>query len=427
VNIKDLQQTQVQDFILQHEAEDENKLLLKQTYILGVPTSSVVDQIIGRRKAKLKLPTWYATKNIIYPPSVNIEQCSSEITAKFKVELLKQNVKSDFDKAVDLTGGFGVDSFFLRSIFKEVNYVEPDENLFEITRHNHITFQESTIQNPASSLLLTTSNSQLPTSNIHHHNSTAEQFLSTTSHRFDLIYIDPSRRTKGNQKIFLFADCQPDLISLLPGIFELTNYLLVKASPLIDLQLGINELPFVERIFVVAVENECKEVLFLCHKDFKGESRVSAVNFKSSIDSITIDFFELTLTEEKNAVVLYSNPLTYLYEPNVAILKSGAFKLIGSRYHLKKLQQNTHLYTSDFLVQNFPGRVFKIDALIKPDPKLVRMHFPEGKANVATRNYPLSPEELKKKTGLKDGGEKFLIGFSGVKEKFVAVCNKVIK
>ncbi len=418
MNIQDLLQPSVRNFILQNEAEDENNLLLKHKFILGVPTTLVVDQIVGKRKAKLKLPIWYSTKNIIFPPSVNIEQCSSEATAKFKVELLKQNINSDFNKAVDLTGGFGVDSFFLSSLFKKVDYVETDENLFEIVKHNHTVLQESRI--PACP-----AGRQNAESGINHQNTTADKFLDTAKCKYDLIYIDPSRRTKGNQKIFRFADCQPNLIQLLHRIFQLTNYLLVKASPLIDLQSGINELKCVQRIFVVAVDNECKEVLFLCQKGFMGEPVVSAINIKSSADSPAQESFDFLLSEERNSVASFSNPLFYLYEPDAAILKSGAFKLIGNKYRIHKLQKNTHLYTSETVVPNFPGKVFKIEAIIKSDPKTVRQYLPEGKANVVTRNYPLSPEELKKKTALNDGGQKFLIGFSGLKAKFVAVCTRL--
>ncbi len=399
----------VEEFITLNENADERKIILKSKFIHGVSSAIVADQISGRRKAKLKLPTWHAAKNIIYPPSVNIEQCSSEATAKFKVEILKQNIKGNFNKAVDLTGGYGVDSFSLSSLFKEVDYVEPDENLFEITRHNYNTLQESRIQNIEY--------------RIQHHNTTAEDFLAAAKDKFDLVYIDPSRRTKGNQKIFRLADCVPDITQLQDIVFDKADVLLVKASPMLDLQQGIKELKHVTKVFVVAVNNECKEVLFLCRKGHEAEPVIEAVDLKmSSAESL----FSFLLSEERISGAEFSNPLRYLYEPHAALLKAGAFKLIAQRFGIKKLQQHTHLYTSENLVTDFPGKVFEIEALIKSDVKVVRQYFPEGKANVATRNYPLSPEELKKKTGLKDGGGKFLIGFSGAKEKFVAVCKRLI-
>ena len=410
----------VEEFITLNENADEHKIVLKSKLIHGVSSAIVADQISGRRKAKLKLPTWHATKNIIYPPSVNVEQCSSEATAKFKVEIVKQNLNDTFNKAVDLTGGFGVDCFFLSSLFKEVDYVEPNENLFEITRHNHNTLKESRIpayQNPESRI-------QNLESSIQHHLTTAEGFLTTTSNHFDLVYIDPSRRSKGNQKIFRFADCVPDITQLQDIVFAKADVLLVKASPMLDLQQGIKELNHVEKVFVVAVDNECKEVLFLCRKGHQAEPIIEAIDLKSSRNQALLSF-DFLASEEKNATPEFSNPLHYLYEPNAALLKAGAFKLVAQRFLIKKLQQHTHLYTSEKLITDFPGRIFEIEALIKPDVKVVRQYFPKGKANVATRNYPLSPEELKKKTGLKDGGEKFLIGFSGVKEKFVAVCRRI--
>ena len=195
---------------------------------------------------------------------------------------------------------------------------------------------------------------------------------------------------------------------------------------MLDLQQGTKELNNVEKVFVLAVDNECKEVLFLCRKGYEAEPVIEAIDLKSNSNKNSIPF-DFLLSEEKKSIAEFSNPLRYLYEPHAALLKAGAFKLIAQRFSLKKLQQHTHLYTSENLITEFPGRIFEIEALIKPDAKVVRQFFPEGKANVATRNYPLWPEELKKKTGLKDGGEKFLIGFSGVKEKFVAVCHKIVK
>lgn len=413
MNIKDLLQAQLQEFILQHQAEDETKLLLKHKSILGVPASLVADQIAGRRKSRLKLPTWYATPDILYPPSLNLEQCSSETAAAFKVEILKQNVKAGFNQAADLTGGFGVDSFFLSSLFKEVDYIESDKNLYAIVNHNHATLQEA--------------RGMKQEAIINHHNTTAEKFLDTASRKYGLIYIDPSRRAKGGQKISSLADCEPDIKQLLETIFIKTDYLLLKTSPMLDLQQGIKELKNVSHVFVVAVDNECKEILFLCKKDFTDEAYITAVNLKNSHSLETqITPFDFLPSEERRSISSFSNPLTYLYEPNAAILKSGAFKLLGNRYRLHKLQQNTHLYTSDKLEPNFLGKVFKIDALIKSDTKIVKQHFPEGQANVVTRNYPLSPEQLKKKTGLKDGGDKFLIGFSGHSEKFTAVCSRIL-
>ena len=410
VPIQELLRQELQEFIRQHEVDDYKKLLLKHGTILGVAFSLIADQISGRRKAKLKLPSWYQTKNIIYPPSVNLEQCSSEATADYKVEILKQSLNTRFNKALDLTGGFGVDSFSLSSFFKEVDYVEPDENLFEIAKHNHTILRASSVQHPAST--------------IYHHNTTAEKFLDTARGTYDLIYIDPSRRSKGNQKIFRLADCVPDITLLQDVIFEKTETLLVKASPMLDLQQGIKELKHVAKVFVVALDNECKEILFLCRKGHLSEPIIQAVDVKSSRNQAPLSF-DFLASEEKNATAEFSNPLHYLYEPSAALLKAGAFKLIAHRFSVKKLQQHTHLYTSESMVVDFPGKVFEIEVLIKPDAKIVRQHFPEGKANVATRNYPLSPEELKKKTGLKDGSEKFLIGFSGVKEKFVAVCRRI--
>ena len=409
--IDELLTAEAQQYIFQHEAGDEKQLLLKYKTVLGVPTSLVADQIAGRRKAKLKLPLWYTTKNVLYPPSLNLEQCSSEAAARYKVEIIKKNKPPYFRSAVDLTGGFGVDSFSLSSIFNSVDYIEPDKNLFEIVKHNLTILQEERGKGQEGKIKF--------------HNSTGEAFLTSIQVKHDLLFIDPSRRTKGNQKIFRLADCVPDITQLQDIIFEVADMLLVKASPMLDLLRGMKELKHVEKVIVVAVDNECKEVLFLCRKGYDGEPMIEAVNLKpnSNKDSISFDFL---LSEEKNSVAGFSNPMRYLYEPHAALLKAGAFKLIAQRFSLKKLQQHTHLYTSENLIADFAGRIFEIEALIKPDARIAGPYFPEGKANVVTRNYPLSPDQLKKKTGLKDGGDKFLIGFSGVDEKFVAVCSRLV-
>ncbi|MCI0751884.1 MAG: SAM-dependent methyltransferase, partial [Flammeovirgaceae bacterium] len=198
---------EVQQFIRDHENDDEQALLLKHKTILGLPASLIATQIADRRKARFKLPTFYQAQNILFPPSVNLEQCSSETTAKYKADEMASIISLIQGKqrgVLDLTGGFGVDTFFFSKAFQPVDYVEPFVDLFEIVKHNHAT---------------------LGAKNIFHYNTTAEKFLKSTEHRYSLIYIDPSRR-KSNQKVFKLADCDPDVVSLLDLIFSKTNNLL---------------------------------------------------------------------------------------------------------------------------------------------------------------------------------------------------------
>ncbi len=403
ISPSDLLSPEIQSFIHQHENDDVKQLVLKHKLIHGIPASIIADQLNGRRKAKEKLPTLYQTKGIVFPAGVNVEQSSSEQTAEYKANIFKQHDSDTLKKKsiVDLTGGFGVDSFFFSKIFKTVQYVEPNQSLLENSKHNH---------------------HQLGADNIQYNNARAEDFLKSAEHKFDVAYIDPSRRVAGNQKVYSLADCEPNIVQLQDVIFEKADLLLIKASPLFDIQQGLKELRFVQQVLVVSVDNECKEVLFHCVKNFADEPVIVAVNILSNH---RIDSFSFQFSQERETEILFSEPLTYLYEPNASILKAGAFKTLGVQFNLCKLHPNTHLYTSDQYLENFPGRKFKIEAFVKPDRKTLKEFFPEGKANITTRNYPLSVDELKKKTGLKDGGDKFLIGFSGVKAKYLGVMTRI--
>jgi 16S rRNA G966 N2-methylase RsmD len=392
--IKLLTNPVLQNFICENEHVDEHALLLKQKTIFEVPISVVADQIVGRRKAKTKIPEFYLTKGIIYPPGINLEQCSSEATAIFKSNLL--NGKT----CADLTGGFGVDSFFLSKKFENFHYIEPDNKLYEIVKHNHNT---------------------LGALNIQHHLKSAEEFLAETNLHFDCIYIDPSRRAEGNKKVFKLSECEPNIIALQKTIFEKSDQLLIKVSPLLDLQQALKELQFVKKVFVVSVDNECKEVLFLCTKIYEQDPPIETINITHKGNQI----FGFKFSEEQKIEIEFSNPMRFLYEPNASILKAGGFKLIALKFNLKKIHPSTHFYTTDNLKDGFPGRVFEIKGEVKPDKKSWNIFFSNGKANITTRNYPLSPEELKKKTGLKDGGEKYLIGFSGIDRKYLVVADRV--
>lgn len=398
--IASISKEEVQDFIFSHEMDDVQKLLLKQKTILGVPTDWIAQQLLGRRKAKTKLDTWYRTRGIIYPPSLNLEQSSSEATGKFKSNLLKKiSVKKEAMRGADLTGGFGIDTFFLSQQAEHIDYADPNGELLEIARHNH---------------------HQLGVGNITYHQTSAEAFLHSTPNHFDFLYLDPSRR-KAQQKVFRLADSEPDMIALQSEIFSKAKNVLIKTSPLLDLQQGFKDLQDVAQIIVVAVENECKELLFLLQYDFLGTPTITAVDLDRTGE--TINMVSFTFDEESRSLVSFASPLTYLYEPNAAILKAGAFKWVAQHYHLKKLGVSTHLYTSEDQ-KDFPGRIFKILDFVKPDKKL-KDRFANGYANILTRNYPMSVEEIKKKTGLKEGGEQYLICTQSEKEKWVMVAERI--
>jgi len=397
-------QPDVQDFIFSHEGEDEREFVLRQKVIFGFSAPQIAQQLAGRRKSKLKLPTWHKTKGIAYPPTVNLEQSSSEATALFKSICSRSLFSKQTNLvAVDLTGGFGIDSYYFSQVFNSTHYVEPNLDLFEIAQHNH---------------------HALAASSIVHHNTTAEKFIDATRLNFDLVFLDPSRRDKQSRKVFRLADCSPDITNLQEKIFEKCLFLLVKASPLLDIQQGLREIQHVKKVFVVSVANECKELLFLAEKNYLGVADIEAVDL--TMEGKVKSTFTFNIAEEKNAIAQSGEPSTFLYEPNAAILKSGAFKLISQKFTLAKLAPNTHLYTSSQLVSGFPGKTFRIEVL-DPDTKEIRQRLTNQQVNVMTRNYPLKAEELKKKLKLLDGGDKFLIGFSTPHKKHIALCSGVTK
>ncbi len=382
-----LSKNDFQDFLFANEHLDEREFVLKHKNLFGIPSGIIANQFVGRRKAKIKLGSFYNTRGIIYPPSINIEQSSSEATAKFKTEIIQEHVNNSDLKGVDLTGGFGVDSFFLSKNCSSFQYVEKEAPVLQLAKFNHI---------------------KLGATNIEYHQTTAEDFINSSKNNFDFIFVDPSRRAKKG-RVYKFSECDPAVDILLPKLFEHTYLVLVKASPLLDLQQGARELQFVKNIYVVSVDNECKEVLFLCEKGFSGEPIINCVDLSGNRSMV-----QFTFSTEKNSNVLYAEPLTYLYEPNTSILKGGAFKYVSTHFNLFKLHVNTHLYTSHQFVENFPGRVFKIEC-VNPKENDLKKCFSDGKANVATRNYPLSADELKKKFSLKDGGNLFLFGVTSEK------------
>jgi hypothetical protein len=367
----------VQNFIFSHENEDERELVLNQKEILGLPAAWIAQQIGGRRRIKFKLPTWYKTKGIIYPPTINLEQCSSEATAKFKASMV-----SEGKFGIDLTGGLGIDTYHFSRHFSKFIFVEPDGMLLTIAKHNH---------------------GLLGANNIEYVNTSAEFFISQPTVS-DFIYIDPSRRSH-QQKVFKLADCLPNVVDLLPIFFGKTEQVLIKTSPLLDLQQGLRELKNAAQIYVVAVDNECKELLFKVTKTID-QQEIQCVDL-NTVGKI-VQQFSFDIEEEKNSRVNFSSPLNWLYEPSASILKAGAFKMVGIRNKVLKLHPSSHLYTSEERVVSFPGRTFKILNHLKLSKEL-RDAFPNGQANILTRNFPLSVEEIKKKTGLKEGGIPYLI------------------
>lgn len=369
---------EVQKYITTHLYRTPADLLLASSPYSKSQMTAIVGQIQARRKAQTKLPAWFATSQIIYPPVLSLEQCSSEVTAHYKKQVISGNTLAD------LTGGFGVDACYFAQVFDQVHYIEQNKALVEVVQHN-----------------LT----QLGITNVQTYKQTAEEFTESLLHDLDAVYIDPARRDQQKNKVFRLEDCTPNLLELLPNLWQKTNQVLIKLSPMLDIDLGVEQLGNVAEVIIVALNNECKELLFLLKKGFRGEALIKTVNLSANKQPQSFDF---TRIEESVAQVEFAEPQQYLYEPNVAILKGGAFKQIAQHFGLAKLHLHSHLYTSNTLIADFPGRSFKVKAVCKYAKKEVMKHLTSKKANITARNFTDSVAVARKKLNLKDGGEDYV-------------------
>lgn len=381
----------VQDFINHNISANITQLALQKNPFPEANWTLVLQQIAAKQKAESKLPNWFATRNIYYPSKVSVEQTSSEPTAKYKSELISG------EKLIDLSGGFGVDDFYFAKHFKEVTHCEIDADLSEIVQHNF---------------------EQLGVSNIECISGDSEVTLVNLNKSFDWLYIDPSRRNETKGKVFMLKDCLPNVPEQLDFYFRFSSNIMIKTSPILDITAGLSELRNVKAIHIVALENEVKELLWLIEKDWIGNPIIAAVNLTKD-KTVTFAF-------EWNSVAVaeYSEPKTYLYEPNAALMKSGGFDWISAQYNLKKLHPHSHLYTSDNLIE-FPGRVFTIDQVV-PYNKAAMKPLVNQKANITVRNFPDTVENIRKKWKIKDGGNCYSFFTTDVNNhKIVLLCNKL--
>lgn len=368
---------EVQQWLSENEKADINKVLLNPSNIISDVLTDVVDQLKAKVKARKKLPRWFETSGVLWPPPISIEQASSEITANFKASLIGGK------KLIDLTGGTGIDLLSMASQFERVEYVEQDEWLCKVFSHNSRIFSDAEI---------VVSNTQ------------AENVL-TQIEKDQWVYIDPARRDQLQKKVFKLEDCSPNLAAILPRMLKKGANIMMKLSPLLDISELTNELK-PETIYVIAVNNEVKELLAV---------RTTASSSNPSIQTVDLSdnhvtSFNFQYSEEKNAETNTAPPEEFLYEPNAAIMKSGAFKLIGKAYGLHKLHQNTHLYTSNKLLEDFPGRVFK--TLHSVTSKELKRAYTGSDLHVISRNHPLNATEITKKFQLKETGNKYLLAFT---------------
>ncbi|MCK0134473.1 class I SAM-dependent methyltransferase [Arenibacter sp. S6351L] len=390
---KNILTSEIQDFIIKNLRTELIALLLKPLNIEGVTNKEIAEQIEAKNRCKDKLPIWYGTRNIYYPNKLNIEQTSSETTAQYKAGVISGTA------LLDMTGGFGVDSYFFSLRIEQVHHCEMNPDLSEIAEYNF---------------------KVLGRTNIHTHAMDGIDFLKNSEIDFNWVFIDPSRRHDAKGKVFLLSDCIPSVPDNLETILAKARKIMIKTSPLLDLSAGLSELHFVKEIHIVAVKNEVKEILWILEEGYKKEVLVKTVNLNGS----AMEQFSFSHENEKLAISNYSDPLEYLYEPNSAILKSGAFKTVGDRFNMYKLHDHSHLYTHDQLL-DFPGRRFKVVKTI-PFNKKELQKLEIKKANITVRNFPISVAEIRKKFKIKDGGETYLFFTTNPRgEKIVVECCKI--
>jgi len=255
--------------------------------------------------------------------------------------------------------------------------------------------------------------------NIQTYNNDGIEYLKNSLQNYDWIYTDPSRRSDLKGKVFLLGDCLPNIPENLDVLFKKTKNILIKVSPILDISSAINELEFVKEIHIIAIENEVKELLFILEKDYNQSIFIKTINFNKTTSQ------QFNFDCEKTATANYSEPKKYIFEPNAAILKSGAFNQISTHYKIEKLHQHSHLYTSNNLIE-FPGRSFKISHCITYDKKQLKKLIPSKKANITTRNFPETVEQIRKKTGIKDGGNQYLFFTTDLNNNYIVlVCEKI--
>jgi 16S rRNA G966 N2-methylase RsmD len=382
---------EVQNYINEHINADVNKIALAKSVFVNVSAAEIANQIAAKKKSISKLPTWFKQQNIYYPALLSIEQCSSETTGAYKASLIKGN------SVLDLTAGFGVDSYFFSKQAKQVLSCEINAELAAITTHN------CTVLGAQNQKVLATD---------------GIEFLENTELNFGTIYIDPARR-KNSGKVFKLKDCTPDITSILPLLLQKAERIIVKTSPLLDISAGLNELKNVSEIHIVSVKNECKELLWVIDKIPSSETHIVCATLNQTNKILKFPFSAL----QDTTTISIEEPHGFLYEPDVALLKSGGFNFIAQKFNISKLHQDSQLYYSDQINPDFLGRIFKVKTLLsinelKKDKALV--------GNVIVRNFPANAADLVKKYKIVPSDNDFII-FTQTLKGYLAIKAEIIQ
>ena len=410
-----------QDFIRQHQDEDVRQLAFLGSKNPEVDMPFALDQIRGRKMARAKLPLWANIDGIIYPPHISMEQCSSESTALYKAELaarllgLPASSSSEEIGFVDLTGGFGVDFSYIASrLGISSMYVERQAHLCEAAKEN---FERLGLKNAIVK------------------NEDGIEVLHSLK-ELKLIFIDPARRDDAGNKVVSLKDCTPDVTVLQEEMLLKADYVIIKLSPMLDWHRAISELSHVREVHIISVNNECKELLLVLSARNMGEMEASSadgeVKHAGNLRIYCVNdaqcFVSDELDMESSSVKIAPSPLEemqYLYEPNASLMKAGCFGVLSERYDARMLSKNSHLFVSREPIAAFPGRSFRIIAVSSFNKKELKRHLSGiTKANIATRNFPLSVAELRKRLKLKDGGETYIFATTLSDESHVLVITE---
>ena len=400
-------------FIREHRRDDVRSLALQAHRYPSVDMPAAITQISGWQIAKEKIPAWAGNGHILYPAHLSLEQCSSEVTARYKAEIIGNLLKTEQPQPAkdstpasagtftDLTGGFGIDCAYLSSLFKEATYVERQEALCRIAAHN------------------------FPALDLNHISVCHEDSVCHLQEMepVDCIFIDPARRDGHGGKTVAIGDCEPDVSALEELLLRKARHVLVKLSPMLDLTLAMNDLKHVRQAHIVSVGNECKELLLLLGQGERVPTEdipIHCVNFTGVPAPQSLTF---TRRQEKDCACPCTPLLkSYLYEPNASVLKAGAFRSLALLYKVEKLHPNSHLYTSDSLLPDFPGRKFRIDSSCGFSKKEVKEMLAAGKkANLTVRNFPATVAELRKRLKLAEGGDTYLFATTLADERKVLI------
>lgn len=369
---------EVQSYLRSRLAGSPSAVALGKSPFRHVSASALAEQLDGMQRSKFKLPRWHDTPGIYYPKKLSLEQASSELTAQYKARILGEN-----KHVVDITGGFGIDAFYFSQVASSVTAVERSPLLHTISKHNMQVLQASNV-------------TCLAGDGVTH-------VLEAEANIYHTIYLDPSRRVQG-QKVFQLRDCEPDIEALHAALLEKAAQIIVKAAPMLDIHAALNQVSHVAEVHVVSVSNDCKELLFVLKRGYSAEPKIIAsILHADPAETSTFPFYP---SEESKTVATFNHPQQYLYEPDAALLKSGAYKLLSARFGFDKLHPNTHLYTSDIHNAAFPGRTFRIEQTIS------YAHFKKDKTkqagNITTRNFPLKADELRRRHRIAEQQDRFL-------------------